>query len=50
MYISDGGCTEFNIYYFILYLFYVINASFFKLIMFIESNIQNKNDVNCNLC
>ena len=30
LYISNGSCTEFNIYYFILYLFQVINYSIFN--------------------
>ena len=37
LYTSDGWCTNFNIYYFILYLFLVINDSIFNLMMLIES-------------
>ena len=43
--ISDGCCTEFNICYFILHLFQVINNSIFNLIMLIESGILLKNHV-----
>ena len=46
-YISDGCCTQFNIY---LYLSYVINDSIFKIIMLIERGILLKNHVSCNLC
>ena len=49
LYISNGCYTEFNIYYFILYLFWVINDSVFNL-MFIENEIFLKNHVSCNLC
>ena len=49
-YISDGCCTEFNIYYFILYLFQVVNDSIFILMMLVESGILLKNHVSCNLC
>ena len=37
LYISNGCCTEFNIYYFILYLFWFINDSIFSLMMLFES-------------
>ena len=43
LYISEGYCTEFNIYYLILYQLLVINDSIFKLIMLFESGIQLKN-------
>ena len=49
LYISDGCCTEFNIYYFILYLFQVINDSIFNLTMLIENGILLKNHISCNL-
>ena len=39
LYISDGCCTELNIYYFILYVFLVINDSIFKVMMLIERGI-----------
>ena len=43
-YISfDGCCTEFIIYYFILYLFQVINDSISNLMMLIENDILLKN-------
>ena len=38
-YISDGYCSKFDIYYFILYLFQDINDSILKPIMLIESGI-----------
>ena len=50
LYISDACCTEFNIYYFILYLFSVINDSIFNLMMLIQSVVLLKNHVSCNLC
>ena len=49
IYISDGFYTEFYIYYFILYLFEVVNNSIFSLIMLIESGILLENHVSCNL-
>ena len=48
-YISNGHCTEFNIYYFILYLFSAINDSIFKLTMLIVSDILLKSHVICSL-
>ena len=37
-------------YYFILYLFQVIDDSIFNLMMIIESGILLKSHVSCNLC
>ena len=49
LYVSqDGCCTRFDIYYFTLYLFKVVNYSFFKLMIHIESSILLKNHVSCN--
>ena len=42
--------TKFNIYYFVLYLFLVINDSIFEIMMLIESGILLKNHVSCHLC
>ena len=50
LYISDGCCTEFNIYYFKSYLFLVTSDSIFNSMVVIESGILLKNDVSCNLC
>ena len=50
LYIYDGCCTEFNLYCFMLYLFWVINDSIFSLIMLVENGILFKNHVSCNLC
>ena len=47
-YISLNGCrTKFNIFYFILYLFYVIDDSLFYFMMLIESGILLKNEISC---
>ena len=51
--ISHGCCIEFKIYYFILYLFQVINDSILKIMMLIfhdayESGILLKNHVTLN--
>ena len=43
IYLSDGYCTKFNIYYFMLYLFQVTNDAIFNLMMFIKSGILLKN-------
>ena len=50
LYISDECCTEVYIYYFILYLFEVIDESFFNLTMLTERGIFLKNYVSCSLC
>ena len=50
LYISDECCTEFYIYYFILYLFEVIDESFFNLTMLTVRGIFLKNHVSCSLC
>ena len=36
--VYDACCTKFNIYYFILHLFYAINDPTFKLMLLIESD------------
>ena len=48
LYISDGCCTEFYIYDFKLYIFWVINDSIFNLMMLVESDILLINRVSCN--
>ena len=48
LYISNGCCTQFIIYYFILHLFYIINDTIFNLMMLIQSGILLKNHASCN--
>ena len=45
----DRCCTRFDIHYFMVYLLWAINDSFFKLTMPIESCTPLKNDVSCNV-
>ena len=50
LYISQGCCTELEIYYFILYLFLAIGCFAFKLMMLVKSGIFLKNHISCKLC